>query len=133
VSVIRFYRGDFNAPSFDVTDDAYSAIGSLMTSDVQNVGGLCLDLLAWAEDLRAGRLEHQSWHGNSWAAEMTPQGVALSDLYSDDWQGNYSLSEAHEVMLTYWNFLSPTNDEKSREMAEWESEFGRVHPCRPHL
>ena len=131
---IRFFRdAEYNAPSFETADDAYSAIGSLMTSDIQAIEEWCLLLLSLVEDVKSGAEESQSWEGNSWTADILPNGVHLQDLHSDDWSGDYTLDQAHEVMLQYWNFLMPDRDGKARAIEKWESEEGRTHPCRAHL
>jgi len=131
---IRFFRdAQYNAPSFEATDDAYSAIGSMLTSDIQSIEEWCLLLLSLVEDVKSGQESSQSWEGNSWTADILPGGLHLQDLNSDDWTGDYTLDQAHEVMLAYWNFLIPQPDAKTRAIEKWESDEGRRHPCRPHL
>ncbi|MFC5746010.1 hypothetical protein [Actinomadura rugatobispora] len=130
---LSFYRDQWNAPAFRPHDEAYSALGSMLTSDVQNSEILCLDRLAWIEDVRSGRKAEQGWQGNSWDAKATPQGLQLYDLYSDDWEGHYSLEEAHDVLVGYLRFLSPGMGPGSGPVTEWEKEYGRPHPCRDHL
>ncbi|WP_329259050.1 hypothetical protein OG417_21890 [Actinoallomurus sp. NBC_01490] len=130
---IAFGRNEHGAPTFEVTDDSYGAIGSLLTSDVQNVPPWSLDLLARVEDVRAGRSAEESWQGNSWGVRITPRGLYLQDLYSD-WSENYPLDAAHDVMIKYWMFLTAGSpNEATAEVNEWEAKAGRAHPCRPHL
>ena len=50
-----FARNEHGAPTFQVADDSYGAIGSLLTGDVQAVPAWSLDLLAWVEDVRLQR------------------------------------------------------------------------------
>ena len=128
-----FLRDQYNGPDYRVLDDAYSALGSMLVSDVQNDTLWCLRILGWVEDMRSGRPSNDQWGGNSWSAELAPDGLHLQDLYSDDWRGDYSLDEAHDVVLKYFDFLAPGTGEKERAIAAWEAEAGRVHPCRPHL
>lgn len=130
---ITFARNEYGAPTFHLTDDSFGAIGSLLTSDVQNLPAWSLDLLAWAEDAAAGRLREQSWQGNSWYVRITPDGLHLEDLYSD-WTASYSLGTAHDVTLRYWRFQTGgAPDEARAAVTDWEREAGREHPCRPHL
>jgi len=130
--VITFLRNQFNGPSFD-SDERLSALGSLLTSDVQGVKESNLDLLAWIDDVRAGRLAEQMWNGNSWVAYIRPDGMDLEDLYSDDWQGSYSLDEAQRVALDYLKFLAPSAVDRARAVADWEEENGREHPLRAQV
>lgn len=133
MDLIAFTRNEYGAPSFRVTDDSYGAIGSLLTSDVQTVSAWSLDLLAWVEDVRAGRSAEQAWQGNSWDTRITSGGLQLEDLYSD-WTASYPLDVAHDVMIEYWKFLTGGSpDEASSAVAGWEADAGRAHPCRAHL
>jgi hypothetical protein len=133
MDVINFTRNEHGAPAFAVTDDSYGAIGSLLTGDVQGVPAWSLDLLAWAEDVRAGRSAERAWQGNSWDVLITPDGLRLQDLYSD-WAGSYPLDVAHDVMLGYWRFLTAgAPDRANAAVAEWETDAGNAHPCRAHL
>jgi hypothetical protein len=130
---IAFSRNEYGAPAFQLTDDSYGAIGSLLTGDVQNVPAWILDLLAWVEDVREGRSAGQTWQGNSWGLGITPGGLQLQDLYSD-WAESYSLDAGHDVMLRYWMFLTGGSPaEAAAEVQKWEAGAGREHPCRPHL
>jgi hypothetical protein len=131
--VIAFTRGEHNFPHFEARDDSYSAIGSMLTSDVQYVEIWCLRILAWIEDVSAGRSTRESWEGNSWSAELTAKGLHLQDHFSDDWQGDYALAEAHDIVLKYLTFLAPGPGQKETAIAEWEAETGRSHPCRGHI
>jgi hypothetical protein len=79
----------------------------MLTSDVQNSEVLCLDRLAWIEDVRAGRSPEQTWQGNCWDAAATPGGLTRYDLYSDDSEGHYSLDEANDIVVRYLDFLAP--------------------------
>jgi len=130
--VISFLRDESNSPSFD-SDERLSALGSLLTSDVQTEKVWNLNLLAWIDDVRTGRLPEQSWQGNSWLAYITPGGMDLEDLYSDDWRGSYSLDEAQRVLLDYLRFLAPSAVDRARAVADWEEENGREHPLRAQV
>jgi hypothetical protein len=132
VELISFHRGEHGAPGFMVADDSYSALGSMLTSDVQNVESWCRDLLAMIERIRGGAAQ-ESWQGNSWSATLSAAGLHLQDLYSDDWQGDHSLDDAHSVVLKYLDFLAPGAGRKSAVVMEWESKNGRRHPCRDHM
>ena len=105
----------------------------MLTSDVQYVEIWCLRILAWIEDVSAGRSTRESWEGNSWSAELTAKGLHLQDHFSDDWQGDYALAEAHDIVLKYLTFLAPGPGQKETAIAEWEAETGRSHPCRGHI
>lgn len=129
---ITFSLDERNIPWFKAEDENYGPIGSLLTSDVQNVEPWCLNLLAWIEDVRNGTSKQESWQGNSWGVLIRPAEFSQQDIYSD-WSGSYSLDDAHEVILEYWRFMAPSPAGRSHAIAEWETENGRAHPCRPHL
>ncbi len=131
MSGVTFYRDEYGGPASRPRDDSWSAIGSLMTSDVQNVAVWALRLLAYVDDVEAGRSTIETWQGNSWQVEITKAGVQLQDLYSDDWSGTHTLAEARAVLLEYLRFLLPGADERRGELATWESDAGRGHPSRP--
>ncbi|MDG4820881.1 hypothetical protein O7635_03315 [Asanoa sp. WMMD1127] len=101
-----------------------------MTSDVQNVALWALRLLANVDDVEAGQTDLETWQGNSWQVEITKKGMHLQDLYSDDWSGTHSLSEAKAVLLAYLKFLLPSNTQRQSELANWEQQEGRPHPSR---
>ncbi|MFD0856278.1 hypothetical protein ACFQ07_28825 [Actinomadura adrarensis] len=130
---LSFFRDQWNGPAFRPADDSYSALGAMLTGDVQNSEALCLDRLAWIEDVRSGRSSEQAWQGNSWDARATSGGLQLYDMYSDDWEGHYSLDEAHDVLIDYLGFLAPGIGADSGPVSQWESESKRPHPCRDHL
>jgi hypothetical protein len=130
--VITFLRDQYNAPRFD-SDERLSALGSLLTSDVQNGKDWNLDLLAWIDDVRTGRLPEQTWNGNSWMVHILPDSFELDDIYSDDWRGKYTLDEAQRVLLDYLRFLAPSAVDRAQAVADWEEENGREHPLRAQV
>ena len=100
----------------------------MLTSDVQYAEIWCLRILAWIEDLLAGRSDRQEWDGNSWSAQLTSGGLHLQDHFSGDWQGDYSLAEAHDIVLKYFAFLKPGSTEREAAIVEWEADnAGAIH------
>ena len=133
ISGVTFHRDEHGGPAFHPQDDSWSAIGSLMTSDVQNVALWALRLLANVDDVEAGQSDLETWQGNSWQVEITKKGMHLQDLYSDDWTGQHTLPEARAAILTYLKFLLPSNAQRQTELANWEQQEGRQHPSRPAI
>ncbi|MEU5881173.1 hypothetical protein [Spirillospora sp. NPDC047279] len=132
-SKISFMRDQWGGPSFEAVGHHYNALGSMLTSDVQNDTVSCLDNLAWLEEVRQGQAERHGWQGNSWHVLVSKDGMRLEDLYSDDWRETYPLDEAHEIILGYLRFLAPGVDGVNAGLARWEKEYGQTHPCRNHL
>ncbi|MFC4050777.1 hypothetical protein ACFOY4_13855 [Actinomadura syzygii] len=130
---IRFFRNEFGVAASEPAHPDYGALGSMLTSDVQSDVTSCLDVLAWTEDVWHGPDDQNSWQGNSWRVVVDGQGVHLSDLYSDDWTGDYQFSEAHEIVLAYLAFIAPEGPALRTALNTWESEWKRSHPCRDHL
>lgn len=128
--MISFLVGAGGAPGYDFTDASETALGAFLVGDIQTGGDWLLDMLAWMEDVRAGRSREEDWSGNSWVAEVRPDGLHLFDALSDDWEGHYALADATEVMLRYWAFLADHSSGgwKQRELAKWEEEHSRPHP-----
>lgn len=133
--MISFVRSKHNTPDYDFTDESETALGAFLVGDIQTGGDWLLDMLAWLEDVRAGRSSREDWSGNSWVAEVKPDGLHLHDAYSDDWEGHYPLADAIEVMLRYWTFLSTHSSGgwKQRQLTEWETRNSRPHPLHPAL
>ncbi|QKG23570.1 hypothetical protein [Actinomadura verrucosospora] len=133
--MIRFVDGPHGAPDYAFTDASETALGAFLVGDVQTAGDWLLDLLAWTEEVRAGRSREEDWSGNSWVAELRPDGLHLFDTLSDDWEGHYALADASEVMLRYWRFLADRSSAgwTQRELTNWEHERSRAHPLRPVL
>ena len=130
---IGFQPGEpSGAIDFVVLDEAWSAFGSFMTSDIQGSTSALLDVLAAVEDALRGEVDHVPLSGNSWEGWITPSGMHLEDMFSDDWRGDYPLDQAHEGLFIYWMHLSPTSPERHSEMSRWEAKEGRTHPCRNH-
>ena len=129
---VSFGRDQYGAPSFSA-DDAWSAYGAMLTGDVQTDRMWLLDLLAWIEDARSGRLDSQTWQGNSWSVQISAKGVSLDDVYSDDWSGSYSLDDAHQVAMDYLAFLEPTPEGRATAATGWRGRTGRDHPCAAHF
>jgi hypothetical protein len=133
--VITFVDGPNSAPEYAFTDESETALGAFLVGDVQTGGDWLLDMLAWTEDVRAGRSLEEDWSGNSWVAEVRPDGLHLFNTLSDDWEGHYALAEAIEVMLRYWAFLAANSSAgwKQRELTKWEQKHSRPHPLHPAL
>jgi hypothetical protein len=131
--MISFVNDGDGYPSYAFTEESETAFGSFLTSDVQTSGGWLLDFLAWTEDVRVGRVPVESWSGNSWHARIDEEGVHLHDQYTEDWEGHYPLSQAQEILLSYWAFLASGPDWKRAELARWEAGNGREHPLRAGL
>ncbi|MEV4539738.1 hypothetical protein AB0J82_38790 [Asanoa sp. NPDC049518] len=130
MSGVTFYRDEYGGPAARPRDDSWSAIGSLMTGDVQNVASWALRLLAYVDDVESGRSAGESWQGNSWDVAISKAGVHLQDLESDDWTGTHTLAETRAVLLEYLRFLLPGIEERRGELAAWERDEGREHPSR---
>jgi hypothetical protein len=130
---LRFSRGDLGVPEFATDDDAWSAFGSFLTADLQTSTWTVLDILEAVEWVRQGRSRLEEIAGNSWTGTITPGGLHLQDLYSDDWSGDYSLDDAHEGLIAYWNYLTADLGAKAVALEKRESGKGRPHPCRDHL
>lgn len=92
--MISFANGVHGAPDHRFTDESETALGAFLVGDVQTGGDWLLDMLAWAEDVRAGRSPEEDWSGNSWVAEVRPDGLHLFDTLSDDCEGHYALADA---------------------------------------
>ncbi|GIF78439.1 hypothetical protein Asi02nite_79570 [Asanoa siamensis] len=105
-AALTFHRDAHGGPAFTAQDDTYSALGSMLTGDIQNVQTWAETLLAYIDDVESGRSEHESWQGNSWEVEITKSGVHLQDLYSDDWTGTHTLKEARTALQDYLSFLN---------------------------
>jgi hypothetical protein len=132
--MLRFFRDQrFNAPSYESTDDSFTALGSLLTSDVQNVDKWALDLLDAIAQVDAGTSAREEWEGNGWSGEIRPDGLHLQDLHSDDWRGEYTLDVAREVVIDYIRFLRPDAQSRADALARWEADQGRPHPARAEI
>jgi hypothetical protein len=127
LSSIEFYWNDRGIADYRTTDPRLDCLGMWLTGDIQSVHETCLDLLADLEDIAAGRKEHESWEGNAWAAELSPKGVDLQNLWRDVLKAHYPLQETRRVVAQYWRLLANDPD-RSRAVAEWEQENGRQHP-----
>ncbi|MGP4022411.1 hypothetical protein [Actinomadura sp. 3N407] len=130
---IRFFRNELGVVASEPSSPDYSALGSMLTSDVQSDATSCLDVLAWTEDVWHGADTQNSWQGNSWRVVIDERGMHLQDLYSDDWSEDYSFEDAHEVVMAYFGFLRPGREAASTALDTWENEWKRPHPCRAHL
>ena len=130
---LSFRRSDLGTTQFETSDEAWSALGSFLTSDIQRSTWHLVDILAVLEDARDGRLQSEPLSGNSWEGEVTRSQLTLQDLTSDDWAGTYSWDQAHDALLAYWDYLSPSSEKKAVDLRQWEHSEKRDHPCRRHL
>ncbi|MER6816949.1 hypothetical protein ABT299_47490 [Spirillospora sp. NPDC000708] len=133
--MISFVNSVHNTPDYRFTDESETALGAFLVGDVQTGGDWLLDMLARVDDVRAGRSREEDWSGNSWAAQVRPDGLHLFDIMSDDWEGHYAAADAIEVMLRYWAFLADHSSSgwKQRELTKWEERHARPHPLRSAL
>ncbi|MET7966111.1 hypothetical protein [Micromonospora sp. NPDC005305] len=123
---IEFYWDDRRCAEFR-SEPRLRCLGMWLTGDVQSVHELCLDLLADLVDIAAGRKEHESWEGNAWAAELSPDGADLQNLYVPDLSAHYPLAEVRRAAEQYWRLLTDDPD-RDRALSESESDNGRPHP-----
>lgn len=133
--MISFVNGRHGTPDYDFTEESETALGAFLVGDIQTGGDWLLSMLARLDDVRAGRSAREDWSGNSWIAEVEPDGLHLHDIYSGDWQGHYPLADAIEVMLRYWAFLTTHSSGgwKQRHLTEWEAKNSRPHPLQAAL
>jgi hypothetical protein len=130
---LHFYRDSFGGPNYEPCDDSYLALGSLLTSDIQNVDKWALDLLDALVRVQSGTSAAEEWEGNGWAGVIRPSGLHLDDLHSDEWHGDYTLDLARDVTVAYLRFLVPDAADRARSLAEWETWKGRSHPARDDI
>jgi len=128
---VRFFLEEATGvPGFEVADDRYGPLGSLLTREVQIIDKWALDVLDDLTRIQLGQAKRAEWLGNGWSGEISPNGLHLEDLHSDDWRGDYSLDLAREVTLEYVCFLLPDVDARSAALVRWEAEEGRPHAAR---
>ncbi|RQW99759.1 hypothetical protein [Micromonospora globispora] len=127
MSSIEFYRNERGIADYRTTERRLDCLGMWLTDDIQSVHEICLDLLADLEDIGAGRKGGESWEGNAWAAELSPEGVDLQNLWRDVLKAHYPLPEARRVVAQYWRLLADDPD-RGRAVTEWERDNGRPHP-----
>jgi hypothetical protein len=131
-TVLRFYRdGPFH--HFEPTDESFSALGSLLTDDVQGSVEIALDLLQKVERVRLGITQMETWGGNGWVGEMRATGVHVDDRHSDDWSGDYGIDVVRGAVLDYLRYLVPEPDERIRAVARWEADAGLRHPAHDDI
>jgi hypothetical protein len=130
---ITFIRDQHGIPTARLEGARFRVLVSWLTTDVQNDPVELLEVLDQVEQARRGRSEAEEWEGNAYAAEISPDGLAIEGFYEEDPPVRYSLEEAHPVLVQYWEFLAPSADDRSRLVAEWEKQYVRVHPDRLHL
>lgn len=123
---LDFYRDSEGYVAFKA-EPRLKCMGMWLTGDIQSVHEMCLDLLADLEDIAAGRKEGESWEGNAWAAELSPNGVDLQNLWAPDLSAHYPLGETRRAAEQYWRVLADDPD-RSRAVVEWERDNGRQHP-----
>jgi hypothetical protein len=127
-AVLRFYKdGPFH--HFEPVDESFSALGSLLTDDVQGSTTITLDLLQKVERVRLGITQIEIWGGNGWVGEMQPTGMHIEDRFSDDWVGNYSLDVTKNAVMDYLRYLAPSSEERNAALARWEADAGHEHPA----
>lgn len=130
---ITFFRDQHGIPTARLDDAHHRMLASWLTTDVQNDPVELLEALEQVELALGGRPDVEEWEGNAYAAEISPAGVAIDGLYEDDPPVRYSLGEARPVLVRYWEFLVPSREDRERHIADWEKQYGRVHPARDRL
>jgi hypothetical protein len=133
VDEITFFRDQHGIPTARLESAHYRTLVSWLTSDVQNDPVELLEALEQVEQALGGRPDVEEWEGNAYAAEISPDGLAIGGFYEDDPPAHYSLDEARPVLIQYWRFLVPSADARSQYVAEWERLYGRAHPSRASL
>ena len=71
--------------------------------------------------------------GNSAVVRCTPDGVTVESLGPVPSGTTYTVDEARDVIVRYFDFLAPSADDKKRHLATWERENGRPFPGRALL
>ncbi|PWU51960.1 hypothetical protein DLE60_01810 [Micromonospora globispora] len=127
MSGIKFYWTETGRSEYRATDERLSCLGMWLVGDVQADRSTCLDLLADLEDITAGRKEHESWEGNAWAAELSPTGVDLQNLWREELSAHYTLAETRGVAERYWRLLAE-DPGRGAAVQRWEERNGRRHP-----
>jgi uncharacterized protein YacL (UPF0231 family) len=130
---IEFLRDRYGAITGRTETGHFNELGSWLVTDIQEYSPDCLLVLARLEDVRSGRSALEEWNGNAYSVKVTPGGVEVDCVHTDDPATSYSYEDAHSVALKYWEFIAPEVDDKNRALAVWENENARQHPCRPHL
>lgn len=82
--------------------------------------------------VRAGRSGSEEIEGNSHRAIVTATGVRVQNMFVESGE-DYTVDETHTVIIDYWKWLTPDEEERARQIAAYTAEFGREHPCRDHL
>lgn len=130
---IEFQRNQYGAPSVKTRNGHFRDLGSQLVSDIQTYAPDCLELLQCIDDVVSGRSEYEEFEGNSAVVRCTPDGVTVESLGPVPSGTTYTVDEARDVIVRYFDFLAPSADDKKRHLATWERENGRPFPGRALL
>ncbi|WP_433289004.1 hypothetical protein [Micromonospora sp. CA-244673] len=130
---IEFQRNQYGAPSLTTRNGHFRDLGSQLVSDIQTYAPDCLELLQCIDDVTSGRSAYEEFEGNSAVVRCTPEGVTVESLGPVPSGTTYTVDEARDVILRYFDFLAPSPAEKKRHLATWEGENGRPFPGRALL
>ncbi|MEU1644078.1 hypothetical protein [Micromonospora zamorensis] len=129
---VEFGRNQYGAPTMTSGDRRFRDLASQLTSDIQSYAPDCLELLQCIDDVVSGRSAYEEYEGNSAVVRCTPTGVTVDSLGPVPSGTTYTVDEAREVILTYFDFLAPSVQDRKRHLATWEQEHGGPFPGR-HL
>ncbi|MCZ7374979.1 hypothetical protein [Micromonospora sp. WMMC250] len=129
---IEFGRNQFGAPTMTRGDRRFRDFASQLTSDIQNYAPDCLELLQCIDDVVSGRSAYEEFEGNSSVVRCTSAGVTVESLGPVPSGTTYGVDEARSLILTYFDFLAPSVEDRKRHLRTWEQEHGGPFPGR-HL
>ncbi|MCD0483389.1 hypothetical protein LO771_13495 [Streptacidiphilus sp. ASG 303] len=124
--ITDYYSLDGKAPRYTGPEEL-SVLGQWVDSDIQLSPYSVLqvlDLVRKAEqDVFAVTEE---FGGNAHTTEISPKGVSIENDWVEHVRGTFTLDQALDVLLDFWEFCKVCLGEKSEQVhREWVAEHGR--------
>jgi hypothetical protein len=143
MAVMTFSLDQFELPLYHAEDEGLWVLGSWITGDISVEKQVCLDALAMAADVSAGRPPFEEWSSENYQVEFTPSVLRIQNLWIPDERGEFPFPLVKEVIEDYWKFLvsipenprlirefHPDRPEWEAHLLLWEETWKRPHPYR---